>query len=149
MTVGPETYEPQSEAAALTPEECVEQLWQLRTRVLPILEATRDGYVGRVREGYPRIVDNIDQGGVFGLDLDPGFGIYFMTDGSRVYAELHRVSLRSDILSTANKEKFAGTPLQDRHDVSPTWTDLQFRNLVSRLLSYWNGQQTVIYRVDS
>lgn len=129
--------------------ECLALLEAMRARLLPLLEATQAQYIGRVRSGYPRIVDNIERGGVFGLDFDPGFGIYFMTDGERVYAELHRVSLRVDTLSAANYEKFAGRPVQERIDLDDGWTDLQLRNLVSELISRWNWQQTAIYRVDS
>ena len=136
-------------ANALTPAELVDRLETIRARVMPILEATKATYTGRVREGYPTIIDNIRKGGVFGLNFDPGFGVYFMTDGRELYAEIHRVSLRSDTLSTANREKFAGSPLQERHDIDETWTDAQFRNLISEMLSRWNTQQTVLYRVDS
>lgn len=130
-------------------EECLALLGAMRARLMPLLEATRAQYIGRLRNGYPRIVDNIERGGVFGLDFDPGFGIYFMTDGERVYAELHRVSLRVDTLSAANREEFAGRPVQQRFDLADSWTDLQLRNLVSELVSRWNWQQTAIYRVDS
>ena len=137
------------ESTAMTPADLIARLEAIRLRVLPILEATKAAYVGRVRKGYPTITDNVDQGGVFGLNLDPGFGVYFMTDGETLFAEIHRVSLRSDTLSAANVEKFAGAPVQERHDIDETWTDTQFRNLISELLSRWNTQQTVIYRVDS
>jgi hypothetical protein len=130
-------------------EECLALLGAMRSRLMPLLEATHAQYVGRVRRGYPRLVDNVERGGVFGLDLDPGFGIYFMTDGAQVFAELHYVALRVDTLSAANREKFAGRPVQRRFDLDPSWTDLQLRNLVSELVSRWNWQQTAIYRVDS
>lgn len=137
------------EAGPLSVEECIARLLAMRARLWPLLEATRAEYLGRVRTGYPRLVENIERGGVFGLDLDPGFGVYFMTDGERVFAELHYVSLRVDTLSAANREKFAGQPAQERRDIQAEWTDLQLRNLVSELLSLWNWQQTAIYRVDS
>ena len=138
-----------TETSAISPADLISRLETIRLRVLPILEATKATYAGRVRNGYPTIVDNVQRGGVFGLNLDPGFGIYFMTDGQTLFAEIQRVSQRSDTLSAANHEKFAGAPVQERHDIDDTWTDVQYRNLISELLSRWNTQQTVIYRVDS
>jgi hypothetical protein len=130
-------------------EECLALLESMRARIMPLLEATQTEYRGRVRNGYPRLVDNIPRGGVFGLSLDPGFGIYFMTDGERVFADLNFVSLRVDTLSAANREKFAGQPAGQRVELDAEWTDLQLRNLVAELVSRWNWQQTAIYRVDS
>ncbi|CAN5365701.1 hypothetical protein BH23CHL1_BH23CHL1_23620 [soil metagenome] len=141
--------ESSAETTAITPAELVSRLETIRSRVLPILEATRAAYVGRVRNGYPTLIDNVQGGGVFGLNLDPGFGVYFMTDGQTLFAEIHRVSLRTDTLSAANYEKFSGSPVQDRREIDESWNDLQFRNLISELLSLWNTQQTVVYRVDS
>lgn len=138
-----------TETTAISPADLVTRLQIIRSRVMPILEATKREYTGRVRNRYPTIIDNIERGGVFGLNLDPGFGIYFMTDGKDLFAEIHRVSLRTDTLSSANREKFAGRPLQERHDIDETWTEAQYRNMISELLSRWNTQQTVIYRVDS
>lgn len=137
------------ETTAITSNDLVTRLETIRERVLPILEATKAAYVGRVRNGYPTIVDNVRRGGVFGLNLDPSFGVYFMTDGNTLFAEIHHLVHRWDTLSAANNEKFAGAAEQDRYDIDETWTDVQFRNLISELLSRWNTQQTVINRVDS
>jgi hypothetical protein len=144
-----ETPAATTDTTAISPADLIVRLETIRQRVLPILEATKAAYAGRVRNGYPSIVDNVQRGGVFGLNLDPGFGIYFMTDGQTLFAEIQRVSQRSDTLSAANREKFAGAPVQERHDIDETWTDSQYRNLVSELINRWNTQQTVIYRVDS
>ncbi len=138
----------------MTPAECIDQLKQLRSVVMPMLEACRDEYAGRGRPGYPHIVDNIERGGVFGINLDPGFGAYYMTDGSSVYAEIHRVALRTDTLSAANYEKFSGRPTQDRIDLdlegdTGTLWIRQSRNVISRLLNAWTQQQTFLFRVDS
>ena len=137
------------ETTAISPAELVTRLEAIRSRVMPILEATKAVYVGRVRNSYPTLVDNVQRGGVFGLNLDPGFGVYFMTDGQTLFAEIHRVALLTGTLSAANYEKFSGTPVQDRREINESWNDLQFRNLISELLSHWNTQQTVVYRVDS
>lgn len=134
----------------MTTEECIEILRQLRPVVMPMLEAFLERYAGRVRPGYPTLVDNIERGGVFGINLDPSFGAYFMTDGQSVYAEIHRVSLRTDTLSAANYEKFSGRPTQERIDLDLNG-DLvrQSRNVISRLLNAWTQQQTFLFRVDS
>ncbi|CAN5550662.1 hypothetical protein BH23CHL2_BH23CHL2_01030 [soil metagenome] len=141
---------PEAAGIGMTPEECIDQLRQLRPVVMPMLEAFLERYAGRVRPGYPTLVDNIERGGVFGINLDPGFGAYFMTDGQSVYAEIHRVALRTDTLSAANYEKFSGRPTQERIDLDLEG-DLvrQSRNVISRLLNAWTQQQTFLFRVDS
>lgn len=146
--------QPEAVPAGMTEEECITLLKQLRPIVMPMLEAFQEQYTNRVRPGYPTIVDNIEHGGVFGINLDPGFGAYFMTDGSSVFAEVHRISQRSDTLSAANYEKFAGRPVQERIDLDFSGTPgfdwaLQARNVLSRLLNAWATQQTFLYRVDS
>lgn len=137
------------DAAPTTGGDGVTRLAGVRATVLPILRAITAEYATRTRPGYPRVVDNVPQGGVFGLNLDTGYGVYFMTDGNEVWAELHTVHLRTDALSAANVEKFAGRPNIDRFDIAPTWTDLDYRNVVARLLSAWNYQQLMIFKVDS
>lgn len=146
--------QPEPVQAGLTEAEALALLKQLRPLVMPMLEAFKERYTNRVRPGYPTIVDNVELGGVFGINLDPGFGAYFMTDGSSVYAEVHRIAQRTDTLSAANYEKFAGRPVQDRIDLNLSgapgndWA-LQARNVLSRLLNAWATQQTFLYRVDS
>jgi hypothetical protein len=135
--------------ASLAAPDPLARLTQIRAGVLPILQAIATEYARRVRPGYPMVVDNIERGGVFGLNLDPGYGVYFMTDGTDVYAELHHVQGRTDALAAANAEKFAGRPAITRIELANTETELDYRNLVSRLLSAWNYQQLMINRVDS
>ena len=127
----------------------VARLEEVRARILPLLEAIRREYTGRVRRGYPTIVDNVQPGGVFGLSLDPGWAAYIMTDGTSLYAELHETSLRTDTLSAANVEKFSGSPAIERREIDDSWTDTDYRNLISELLHRWNYQQLRIFRVDS
>ena len=149
-----EHIQTEASTAVMNVEDCLGQLQQLRSVVMPMLEACRDEYAERCRPGYPYIVDNIERGGVFGISLDPGFGAHFMTDGQDVYAELHRVALRTDTLSAANYEKFSGAPVQERIDLDLSgdpgtlWVH-QSRNIISRLLTHWNQQQTNLFRVDS
>jgi hypothetical protein len=137
------------ETTALSADEFLAQLEAVKPRVMPILEAVQREYRNRVRRGYPQIVDNITRGGIFGLNLEPGYGVYFMTDGTSLYAELHTIAHRSDTLSAANNEKFAGRPRIERREIDDSWADHHFRNLISELLNRWNFQQLRIYRVDS
>lgn len=132
-----------------SPAVLVSRLEAIRARVMPILQSIETEYTGRTRNGYPTIVDNVPRGGVFGLNLDPGWAVYVMTDGTSIFAELHETSLRTDTLSMANVEKFAAHPAIDRREIDETWQDSDFRNLVSELLHLWNYQQLRIYRVDS
>ncbi|RIK41865.1 MAG: hypothetical protein DCC58_11860 [Chloroflexi bacterium] len=127
----------------------IARLGEIRATVLPILEEVQAEYAPRVRQGYPRIIDNVERGGVVGMNLDANFGVYFMTDGSDVYAELHTLALRTDTLSMANAEKFSGRPQHERVTIGADWNDLSYRNLIARLLSAWNYQQLAIFRVDS
>ncbi|MDQ3549423.1 MAG: hypothetical protein M3439_11470 [Chloroflexota bacterium] len=136
-------------SAAASPATLVARLEEIKARVMPILQSIRTEYTGRTRSGYPTIVDNVPHGGVFGLSLDPGWAVYFMTDGTSLFAELHETSLRTDTLSMANVEKFSGAPQIDRRAIDETWGDSDFRNLVSELLHLWNFQQLRIFRVDS
>ena len=127
----------------------VARLRSIRATVLPILQAIRAEYAGRGREGYPQIVDNIESGGVFGLTLDPGYSVYFLTDGEDVWSELHTTQLRTDALAAANVERFAGRPAVERIELPQDAFDLAYRNIVARLLSAWNFQQLMIFKVDS
>ncbi len=138
-----------SDIEVRTPAECIAALEAMKDRIWPLLKATKAEYDDRVRPGYPILIDDIEVGGVFGLSLDPGFGVFFMTDGQRVFAELHRVALRTDTLSAANSEKFSGQPVQEHRDLDEMSGDLELRNLISELLNRWNNQQTAIFRVDS
>ncbi|HUG14045.1 MAG TPA: hypothetical protein VMM78_03415 [Thermomicrobiales bacterium] len=135
--------------SALSHAELVARLEAIRPRVMPLLQAVQREYRGRARDGHPRIIDNVQRGGIFGLELDPGYGVYFMTDGTSVYGELHAISHRTDTLSNANVEKFAGSPDIERREIDAGWTDHHYRNIVSELLNRWNYQQLRIFRVDS
>jgi hypothetical protein len=132
-----------------SPSDLLAALEAIRERVLPILESVRREYAPRVQGGYPTVIDNVRRGGIFGISFAPSFGVYFMTDGQKLYAERHTVALRTDTLSAANSEKFGGHPDIIQREIDNTWTDLHFRNFVSELLSKWNFQQTRIFRVDS
>lgn len=130
-------------------EELIAALTQARNRVLPIMQQVVAEYEGRTQRGYPRVIDNVERGGVFGLTLDPGYAVYVLTDGTGIFAELHATHPRSDTLSSAQTEKFAGRPTITRMDVDESWNDRDYRNLISMLLNRWNYQQLRVYRVDS
>lgn len=136
-------------ATVANPAQMVARLTEIHDRVMPILDAVRREYAPRVMGGYPTVIDNVQRGGIFGISFAPGFGAYFLTDGSGLFAEMHTVALRTDTLSNANGEKFGGSPTIIQRPIDDTWTDLHYRNFVSELLSKWNFQQTRIFRVDS
>lgn len=124
-------------------------LQRLRERVLPMLEAVAEEYETRTEPGYPVIMDNVDYGGYFGIMLDPAYGLYFLTDGQRIFAQINMVGWRNDVRSSANKEKFAGVPFGGVRPVPETLTDQQLRNLLAELLSHWNMQPLLIHHSDS
>jgi hypothetical protein len=144
-----ETEAPVQTQPALSVDQLIGRLREIRLLVLPMFEQIIEQYQGRVRGGFPTTVDNIERGGVIGISLDPGWGVYFMTDGSSVYAEIHNIDPRWDALSAANAEKFAGHPRFERRELDDNWSAAQYRNLIGELLSRWNYQQLRIYRVDS
>ncbi|HQZ89364.1 MAG TPA: hypothetical protein PLR44_04870 [Thermomicrobiales bacterium] len=125
------------------------RLQTLRSRILPLLEAVKAEYTGRAAVGYPVVIDNIARSGVFGITLSPGFGLYFMTDGTNLIAETQWMQLRVDALSMANNQRYGGRPEVVREDIDETFGPSDARRLVSRLQNRWNRQQTRIYRVDS
>ena len=124
------------------------ELRALRERMLPMLRAITREYVTRSDPGYPVVVDNL-AAGYFGLTLDPQYGLYFMNDGERVIAQLNIVGWRSDVRSSASKEKFASLPFSGVRPVSNALSDNQLRNLLAELLSHWNKQPLMIRVTDS
>lgn len=125
------------------------RLETLRSRIMPLLEAVKAEYTGRATIGYPVIVDNIERSGVFGITMSPGFGLYFMTDGTNLFAETHWMQLRIDALSMANTQRYGGRPEENREEIDENFALPDARRLVSRLQNRWNRQQTRLYRVDS
>jgi hypothetical protein len=127
----------------------IEALSQLRAVIMPMLEAVKKTYTGRVQTGYPMIVDNVQRGGYFGIALDTGYGLYFSTDGERVWADLRYISERTDTLADGSTEKFAGKPVFERFEVEPFWPARCYRDIVVLLLAHWNMRQSLIFRTDS
>ncbi|HEX3724546.1 MAG TPA: hypothetical protein VHV31_17280 [Nitrolancea sp.] len=127
----------------------VAALGRLRSRLFPMLEAVAREYESRTESGYPVLLDNVEFGGYFGIMLDPSYGLYFVTDGQKVFAQINMVGWRNDVRSSANKEKFAGSPFGGIRPVPETLSNQQLRNLLSELLSHWNLQPLIIHHTDS
>lgn len=138
-----------AESASMNAANGIEILKRLRERLLPMLEAVVDEYKTRSEPGYPVLMDNVEFGGYFGIMLDPTYGLYFMTDGEQVFAQINMVSWRNDARSSANKERFAGVPFGGVRPVAETLTNQQLRNLLAELLAHWNLQPLLLYRTDS
>ncbi len=135
-----------SEATAAA---ALDELRALRDRMLPMLEVVAQEYETRTEPGYPIVLDNVESGGYFGINLDPGYGLYVMTDGQRVFAQLNIIGWRNDVRSSANQEKFSSLPYQGVRPVSASMTDNQLRNLIAELLSHWNFQPLLLFVTDS
>ncbi len=127
----------------------VAALRRLRDRILPMLQEVAKEYETRTGPGYPVIMNDVDFGGYFGIMLDPAYGLYFMTDGQQIFAQINMVGWRNDVRSSANKEKFSGLPFGGVRPVPETLTSQQLRNLLAELLSHWNMQPLLIHHTDS
>jgi hypothetical protein len=127
----------------------VAALARLRVRIFPMLEAVAKEYETRTGPGYPVLMDNVEFGGYFGIMLDPSYGLYFVTDGQRVFAQINMVGWRNDVRSSANKERFAGVPFGGVRPVPDSLSNQQLRNLLSELLAHWNLQPLKIHHTDS
>lgn len=127
----------------------VEILKELRGRMLPMFEAIAREYDNRTEPGYPLVFDNIESGGYFGINFDPNYGLYIMTDGEQVFAQVNIIGWRNDVRSSASKEKFSSLPFQGVRPVDPSMSDNQLRNLIAELLAHWNMQPLVIHITDS
>lgn len=120
----------------------------IRDRVMPMFEITVTEYESRCPAGYPNIIDSAEQGSI-GIELDPSFALYFMTDGSDIVAEVYRRNSRTDARSSASQMRHGGAPLSDRRLVDETVSDQTLRNLVAELKSHFNQQPNLIHIVDS
>ena len=126
----------------------IESLNLIRERVLPMLEVAAREYAHRTPEGYPTIVDE-PQRGAIGLALDPSHSLYFLTDGTTVFAEMTSRSSRTDARSSAGREKYGGMPFNDRRRLDPDISDQALRNLLAELMTRWNMQPRVIHITDT
>lgn len=126
----------------------VEMLTSAREQILPMLRYVAEEYRHRVPEGYPVVIDAPDRG-VVGLELDPSYSLYLMTDGAQLVADLYYRSPRTDARSSASREKFGGSPFHDRRILGSTISDQTMRNLVAELMSRWNFQPMLIHITDT
>lgn len=129
-------------------EVVTELLEQIRERVLPMLRLVAAEYRDRVPTSYPVIIDTPDRG-VVGIELDPSYALYFVSDGERVWADLFYRSPRNDARSSASREKFGGVPTGDRRPLDGSVSDQALRNLIAELLARWNAQPMIIHITDT
>ena len=120
----------------------------IRERVMPMFHVEVDEYRGRVPDGYPLILDDPATGSV-GIALDPSHAIHFVTDGDQLYADFYYRSSRYDARSSASREKFAGSPFQDRRVLPATISDQGLRNLIAELNARFNWQGMFIHITDT
>ena len=126
----------------------VEMLEQVRERMLPMLRLVAAEYEPRVAEGYPIVVDSVENG-VIGIEIDPNHALYVTSDGTELFADYYVRSSRIDARSSASREKFSGSPLYDRREFSPYTTDVQLRNMIAELMARHNYQPGLIHITDS
>ena len=126
----------------------VDQLQNVRDRLLPMLEQVAVEYRDRAPGGYPAITDAVRQG-VVGIEIDPSYGFFVTTDGEGLYADFYFRSHRIDARASASREKFSGRPQDDRRPLSPAPTDQELRNLIAELLARWNTQPGLIHITDT
>lgn len=125
-----------------------ETLEQIRARMLPMLRLVAAEYERRVPEGYPIVVDAVENG-VIGLEIDPSYALYVTSESDGLYADLYARSSRTDARSSASREKFSGSPAFDRRPLSPDISDIGLRNLIAELMSRHNYQPGLINISDS
>ncbi|MCA9860754.1 MAG: hypothetical protein KC438_13580, partial [Thermomicrobiales bacterium] len=114
-------------------EKLLFQLSGLANRFEPMLEQTMRDYAGRVPEGYPNISGDAARGS-YGIQLDPSFALFLVTDGERLFADMTYRSSRTDARSSAGREKFSGMTIFDRRPIEHTISDQELRNLLAELL---------------
>ena len=126
----------------------VQQLESVRERVLPMLRLTAGEYRHRTPDGYPVVVD-APEAGTVGIELDPNFALYFVSEDGQLYADFYYRSARNDARTSASREKFGGLPFPDHRPLPPDVSDQALRNLIAELMSRWNFQPGIIHITDS
>ena len=132
----------------VTVENENENLEQIRARMLPMLRLVAAEFERRVPDGYPIVIDAVDNG-VIGLEIDPNHALYVTADGDGLYADVYVRSSRGDPRSSAMREKFSGAPAFDRRALSPDVSDIGLRNLIAELMTRHNFQPGLIHITDS
>ncbi len=126
----------------------VQQLESMRARLLPMLNYAAREYRARTPDGYPVVVDTAANGAV-GIELDPSYALYLVSEGEQLYADFYYRAARTDARSSASREKFGGMPFPDRRPIEPTIGDQHLRNLIAELMARFNAQPGIIYMTDS
>lgn len=124
------------------------QLAGVANRFEPMLEQVQQDYKGRVPAGYPTISRDASRGN-FGIQLDPSFALFLVSDGAQLFADFTYRSSRTDARSSASREKFAGMTIFDRRPIEHTISDQELRNLLAELLARFNMQPLLIHITDT
>lgn len=138
MSVEPRSVEAQS----------LQQLAQIRDRLLPMLAFAAEEYRHRTPPGYAVVVDAVDRG-VVGLELDASYALYIVAESDGLYADMYRQSPRNDTRSSASRQKYGGLPFPDRRPIDANVSDQSLRNLIAEMMSLWNFQPGIIHITDS
>ena len=129
-------------------EKLAFQLAGIANRFGPMLEQVQEDYQDRVPKGYPTISRDASRGN-YGIQIDPNFALFIVSDGERLYADMTYRSSRTDARSSASREKFSGMTIFDRRPIEPTITDQELRNLLAELLARFNMQPLLIHMTDT
>ena len=126
----------------------VAALHGIRERIVPMLELVAAEYRNRTPEGYPVVIDAPDSGAI-GIEIDPTHALYVTSDGDQLYADIYYRNPRNDTRSSASREKFGGSPTNDRRPLPDDVSAQHLRNLLAELMSRWNFQPGIIHITDS
>lgn len=124
------------------------QLADIARRFEPMLEQAQRDYRTRVPEGYPTISRDVSRGNI-GIQIDPNFSLYIVSDGERLYADFTYRSSRTDARSSASREKFSGMTVFDRRPIEHDISDQELRNFLAELLARFNTQPLLIHITDT
>lgn len=122
----------------------MEDLRDVRERLMPMLEMTREQYERRVPAGYPNIVDDLERGTI-GIELDPSYSLYITSDGGHLFAEFYKRQPRIDNRSSAGWQKYAGMPFQDKRPLASVPSDQELRNMIGEIKLAFNHQPGLLY----
>ncbi|MDQ3044750.1 MAG: hypothetical protein M3R06_06300 [Chloroflexota bacterium] len=126
----------------------LEQLQDIRERLLPMLRFAAGEYEHRVPAGYPVVIDQIELGQI-GIELDASHSLYIVSDGADLFATLSTRASRIDARSSASRPKFSGAPVNDSRPLSGGVDQQTLRNLLAELFAAWNTQPNLIFITDT
>lgn len=116
--------------------------------MLPMLRVAANEYRSRTPAGYPVVIDSADAGTI-GIEIDPSYALYIVSNGTDLFADLYYRSSRTDARTSASREKFSGQPANDRRPLPPAPADQALRNLIAEIMARYNGQPGIIHITDS